>query len=110
MKFCEKCGSTLQNELTKTDYKTKLVLKCYKCGWETKPDSDKPEKTVIDNKEQIDIIEKEDQKDMPTIEINCPKCSNRKAYWWMLQTRSGDEPTTQFFRCLKCKHTWRQYS
>lgn len=110
MKFCDKCGSTLQNELTKTDDKTKLVLKCYKCGLETKPESDKPEKTVIDNKEQIDIIEKEDQKNMPTIEINCPKCSNRKAYWWMLQTRSGDEPTTQFFRCLKCKHTWRQYS
>jgi DNA-directed RNA polymerase subunit M len=30
--------------------------------------------------------------------------------WWMLQTRSADEATTQFFRCTKCKHTWRNYS
>ena len=110
MKFCEKCGSTLQNELTKTDDKTELILKCYKCGWKTKPDSNKPEKTVIENKEQIEVIDEKDKGDMPTAEVNCPKCSNRKAYWWMVQTRSGDEPTTQFFRCLKCKHTWRQYS
>ena len=30
--------------------------------------------------------------------------------WWMLQTRSADEPTTQFFRCTKCQHTWRNYA
>ncbi|MFX1287916.1 MAG: transcription factor S, partial [Promethearchaeota archaeon] len=25
------------------------------------------------------------------------------------QTRSADEPSTSFFRCLECKHTWREY-
>lgn len=37
----------------------------------------------------------------------CPKCGNIQAYWWIVQTDSGDEPSTQFFRCTKCNHTWR---
>ena len=46
----------------------------------------------------------------PTIKIDCEKCGNDEAVWWMLQTRSADEPTTQFYRCTKCKHTWRNYA
>lgn len=37
----------------------------------------------------------------------CPKCGNKQARWWIVQTDSGDEPSTQFFRCTKCMHTWR---
>ena len=40
----------------------------------------------------------------------CPKCKNNQAVWWLLQTRSGDEPPTQFYRCTKCAQTWREYS
>ncbi|NOJ29052.1 MAG: hypothetical protein DA328_02670 [Nitrososphaeraceae archaeon] len=47
---------------------------------------------------------------LPTINIECPKCKNDNAYWWMLQTRSADEATTQFYRCSKCNYTWRNYS
>ncbi len=46
----------------------------------------------------------------PTIKIECEKCGNDEAVWWMLQTRSADEPTTQFYRCTKCQYTWRDYS
>ncbi|MEK6870559.1 MAG: zinc ribbon domain-containing protein, partial [Thermoproteota archaeon] len=42
--------------------------------------------------------------------IECEKCGNDEAVWWMLQTRSADEPTTQFYRCSKCRHTWRNYA
>lgn len=47
---------------------------------------------------------------LPTISIDCPRCGNNIAFWWMLQTRSADEATTQFYRCTKCDHTWRNYS
>jgi DNA-directed RNA polymerase subunit M/transcription elongation factor TFIIS len=39
--------------------------------------------------------------------VECPKCGNRQAFWWIVQTDSADEPSTQFFRCTKCNHTWR---
>ena len=46
------------------------------------------------------IIDDDDgEKDaLPTIEIECEKCGHNQAVWWTLQTRSADEPTTQFFR------------
>ena len=46
----------------------------------------------------------------PKTEIKCPKCGNPEAYYWLLQTRAGDEPETQFFRCTKCSHQWRNYN
>jgi DNA-directed RNA polymerase subunit M/transcription elongation factor TFIIS len=39
--------------------------------------------------------------------VECPKCRNRQAFWWIVQTDSADEPSSQFFRCTKCNHTWR---
>ncbi len=55
-------------------------------------------------------IEEEKIHTMPTTNVECPKCGNNEAFWWFLQTRGGDEPTTQFYRCKKCEHTWREYA
>ncbi|KAI6191222.1 DNA-directed RNA polymerase subunit [Aphelenchoides bicaudatus] len=39
----------------------------------------------------------------------CPKCSNGRAYFMQLQTRSADEPATIFYRCAsaECAHRWK---
>ncbi|MES1913335.1 MAG: hypothetical protein MHM6MM_005526 [Cercozoa sp. M6MM] len=37
----------------------------------------------------------------------CPKCGHGKAYFYEMQTRSADEPMTQFFRCIECAHQWK---
>ena len=65
----------------------------------------KPRETIV-------VIGKEDQglKTNPTTETKCPKCENNLAYTWQVQTRSGDEGATQFFRCTKCGHTFRLYT
>jgi transcription factor S len=46
---------------------------------------------------------------LPVTKAECKKCGNVMAYYWMMQTRSADEPSTRFYRCTKCNHTWREY-
>lgn len=98
MQFCPKCGIRLKKGL------------CSKCGYSEKL---KPE--VKDASAGIDksftVLEENDGKEaLPTIKIECEKCGHDEAVWWMLQTRSADEPTTQFYRCTGCNHTWRNYA
>ena len=38
----------------------------------------------------------------------CPKCGHKEAETWQRQIRGADEPMTHFFRCVKCKYTWRE--
>lgn len=57
---------------------------------------------------KIDIIDKTVET-LPKTEMRCPECNHNKAYYWLAQTRSSDEAETQFFRCVKCSHQWRQY-
>ncbi|XP_046984592.1 DNA-directed RNA polymerase III subunit RPC10 isoform X2 [Schistocerca americana] len=42
-------------------------------------------------------------------EERCPKCSNPRAYFMQIQTRSADEPMTTFYKCCNpvCGHRWR---
>ena len=105
MMFCPKCGTILV-PVKKED---KIILRCSKCSYET----DKPDKSYLKirpEKEKVVVIDKhkEEIKALPTIKIECPKCENKTAEYWMVQTRGADEGTTQFFRCTKCKHTWRE--
>lgn len=36
----------------------------------------------------------------------CSKCKCKKIFTMSKQTRSGDEATTVFARCSKCKYSW----
>ena len=106
MKFCSKCGTVL-----KLDVEKKLYV-CPKCGAEEQMEGE----IVIprNNKEQdkIVVIGKKERKLSvhPQTKVPCPKCDNTTAFWWMIQTRGIDESATQFFRCTKCGHTWRDYT
>lgn len=40
--------------------------------------------------------------------FKCGKCKKRECTYYELQTRSGDESTTIFIRCINCGNSWRQ--
>lgn len=39
--------------------------------------------------------------------IKCGHCKNNKVSYYELQTRSGDEPMTQYFNCIVCGNKWK---
>ena len=107
MKFCPTCDVRL-----KKDSNT-LVLTCPKCNYTEGGPKTEKQATTQETESDFLVLEENEGKDvLPTMEIDCEnkECDNREAVWWMRQTRSADEPTTQFFRCTKCKTTWRNYA
>jgi transcription factor S len=102
--FCPKCGSVLFPKKEKG----KKMLRC-SCGY-TNKNADVPQvKEAVIQNENIPIVDKEIEPN-PLTDADCPRCGHKKAYYWTVQTRAGDEPETKFFKCEKCKHTWRDYS
>jgi len=118
MEFCPRCGTRLVPKRSKEGKKTTLVMACPKpkCGFKKRQPVKalKPIPKMIEHspQETIAVIGKEEQKlrVLPTVRIECPKCGNNLAYVWQVQTRGSDESSTQFFRCTKCNHTFREYS
>ena len=102
MKFCPNCEVKLK--------KTNAGLSCPKCDYVegSKTTTKQVKEEQVSEFNVID--ENEGQETLPTIKMDCEKCGHDQAVWWMLQTRSADEPTTQFYRCIKCNYTWRNYA
>jgi DNA-directed RNA polymerase subunit M len=113
MEFCPNCGSRL---VPKRD-ENGVSLVCPK-GDYVKTDTAEETDVKVGSKiikhtlqQQVTVIAKEDQVNtMPTMRMECPKCGNNTVYVWQVQTRGGDEASTQFFRCTKCNHTFREYT
>ncbi|MGD0406809.1 MAG: transcription factor S [Candidatus Bathyarchaeia archaeon] len=113
MEFCPSCGSRLEPKKAEGF----IVLACSKCGY-TKPAANNRAQAkvvkVIQPTSQpfMTVISEEEQKitTMPTIRMKCEKCGNNLVYVWQVQTRGGDEASTQFMRCTKCGHTFREYT
>jgi DNA-directed RNA polymerase subunit M len=116
MEFCPKCGSRLEPRKSKVGGDFELVLTCSKCGYkkqETRKIRPKVGQLIKnDTQKSVTIISKEDQKlhTLPTLKVECPKCGNNLVFVWQVQTRGGDESSTQFMRCTKCNHTFREYT
>ena len=86
-------------------------VKCRNCGKEERKNV-VSKMTTHAKKEEMVVIENNKPDRLPETEKKCQKCGSNRTYWWIIQTRSSDEPPTRFFRCTndKCKHTWREYS
>jgi DNA-directed RNA polymerase subunit M len=98
--FCPKCRALM--------YPKGKEMVCNKCGYKQKKGGsnivvskqDKKEVTVIENKEDTNVL--------PKTKIKCPKCNNNEAYWILRQMRGSDEPESRFYTCAKCGYKWRE--
>jgi len=106
MKFCSECGTVLKID------RDKQCLVCPKCGSQEPLEEGITYSKTGSEEDKIVVIGRRERnlRTTPQAKMACPKCSNDKAYWWMVQTRGIDESATQFYRCTKCGHTWRSYS
>ncbi len=106
MMFCPKCGSLMKLKKEKN----KKFFAC-SCGYTTKDleGAASIKEEVKSDAKPIDVVEESDET-LPLTEAECPKCGHNRAFYWLVQTRAGDESETKFLKCEKCGHTWRDYS
>jgi transcription factor S len=101
MEFCPKCGSVLIEK--------RKSYGCAHCSYKAKGKIKIESNEKMKGRQEVGVIKEKDTDVFPVINSVCPKCGNKEAYFWTAQTRAGDEAETKFFRCTKCRHTWREY-
>jgi len=101
MEFCEKCGGMI------AIIDDRAI--CAGCGHKAKKKPKIEVSEKIGKKDAIAVINEEADNTYPVIDMVCPECKNKKSYFWTTQTRSSDESETKFYKCTKCKFTWRKY-
>ncbi len=82
---------------------------CAKCGHRHKGKLKIQSSEKIAVPDRVAVVDESKLNTYPIIEIKCPNCKTKEAYFWTMQTRSSDESETKFYKCVKCEHTWRTY-
>jgi DNA-directed RNA polymerase subunit M len=113
LEFCPDCGTRMIRSKEVLARTITLIFLCPKCGnkKEYTPSNSFIPKIVNHPKKNMVIIGKKEQRlrTEPIIRINCPSCGNKTSFTWMVHGRS-EQSSTQFFRCTKCNHTFRDSS
>jgi len=65
-------------------------------------------KELIDKKVKIDTLKSKLKPEAMTDQFKCNRCGSRSTSYYEVQTRSADEPMTQFITCLDCGNHWKQ--
>ncbi|WP_457555703.1 transcription factor S [Candidatus Pyrohabitans sp.] len=100
--FCDRCGGLMLPRDRR--------LICQRCGAVAGIENEDDYKIVSrgERKEGVVVVD-EEVRTLPTTRAECPRCGNMEAEWWLLQTRKADEAETRFYRCTRCRYTWREY-
>jgi DNA-directed RNA polymerase subunit M len=109
MQFCPKCGALM---LPKKE-KGGVTMVCSSCGHMEKGERLEGYSIVRKagrSEEEVTVVEEKVEPTLPTTRVRCPSCGHDLAYWWLRQTRAGDEPSTRFYRCVRCGKVWREYA
>lgn len=104
MLFCPECGGIMMPK----EEGRKTLLVC-RCGHVQVEKEDILMKESVRWQKKVEVLDDKPRQVLPKAQVDCPKCAHKEAYFWAQQTRSSDEPETQFFECVKCSHRWRTY-
>jgi transcription elongation factor S-II len=63
---------------------------------------------LIEDNMKKDKLKYELKPEAMTELFKCRKCQGRSCTYYEVQTRSADEPMTQFITCLDCNNHWKQ--
>ena len=113
MEFCPECGMRLTLTKKMLNDKPNSFLLCPRCSYQRLVNAEELTLAKVVEpsfQERVAVIDDKSAslRTMPTTKVECSKCGNREAFWWIVQTRGTDESPTQFFRCTKCEYTWRE--
>lgn len=65
-------------------------------------------KELIESKIKKEKLRHELKPQAMTEMFKCRRCGSRSCTYYEMQTRSADEPMTQFITCLDCNNNWKQ--
>jgi DNA-directed RNA polymerase subunit M/transcription elongation factor TFIIS len=65
-------------------------------------------KYIMEVQSKRDKIKYELKPEAMTDTFKCNRCGSRETSYYEVQTRSADEPMTQFITCLNCNARWKQ--
>jgi len=65
-------------------------------------------KEYLNKKAKKDKLKYSLKPEAMTTLFKCNRCKSRECSFYEVQTRSADEPMTQFITCLKCNARWKQ--
>mmetsp|Transcript_18283 Transcript_18283/g.35780 ORF Transcript_18283/g.35780 Transcript_18283/m.35780 type:complete len:135 (+) Transcript_18283:1371-1775(+) len=107
--FCPTCGNLL---LLENVPPTGFRFYCQTCPYIHNIHEKLTRRVELKRKKVDDVLGgQEAWKNAQTTTTLCPKCNHTKAYYMQLQTRSADEPMTEFYRCanFECAHNWKEH-
>ena len=61
----------------------------------------------LDKRDRANNSEVSNEQDISDGIFQCRKCGSKKTTYYSLQTRSADEPMTNFITCVTCKNRWK---
>ena len=99
MEFCPKCGAILMMKKTKAG--------CPRCSYTAKGKVNMEMKEKVKEQVIVAVVDEKVGEVHPITDFKCRKCGHNKSYFWIRQMRSGDEPESKFYKCIKCKNTTR---
>ncbi|UCH01595.1 MAG: hypothetical protein JSV20_06985 [Candidatus Bathyarchaeota archaeon] len=106
MDFCPVCGTRLISSSN--------VQHCLKCQFKTESPPERAENRRKPQKPEDTAVYVLDEaamnlRTMPVVNVFCEACDRiREAETWMIAGESSGISSITFFRCVACRHTWRE--